>query len=58
MTNFSYCSFPESKLSNLDFSETVIKECDFVGAVVRNSMFYTLKPGTEIKKSFDIKSCI
>ena len=53
---FSKCSFPETKLSNLDFSDAQIEECDFSEAIMVNCIFQQLKTGDKNRrKKFSLK---
>ena len=48
-------SFPESKLSDLDFCDAQIKECDLGGAVINNSIFQQFKDSAKnIRKEFNL----
>jgi serine/threonine-protein kinase len=55
ITSFMHCSFPESKLSNLDFSQVKIKDCNFTNAILKNCVFQQQKTGSKNeKKKFDL----
>ncbi|MGI0060220.1 MAG: pentapeptide repeat-containing protein, partial [Nitrosotalea sp.] len=46
-------------LSNLDFTDVQIKECNFAKTVMKNCVMQQLKTGSKNeKKKFDLRSCI
>ena len=55
---FFRCTFPETKLSNLDFSGVSFRECNFAGSVIENSIFQQFKDANKIiRKKFNLTSC-
>jgi uncharacterized protein YjbI with pentapeptide repeats len=50
-----HCSFPDSKLSNLDFSQVQMKECNFFKTVMKNCVLQQLKAGSKNeRKKFNL----
>ncbi len=57
-TNFTGCSFPESKLSDLNLYHVTFRDCDFSDSVLRNCVFQRLQgPRSPATKKFDLSTC-
>jgi len=59
MTSFVGCSFPETKLSNLDFSDVSVKNCNFAHAIIKYSVFEQRRSGTKNeRKTFNLSKVV